>query len=321
MRPFDVQLAAGVVMHQGGLAELATGEGKTLTAVAAGLSQRPGRQGRSRRHRQRLPGPPRRRMDAADLRGPGPDASASCSSRWASRTASGLPVRRHLRHRLRVRLRLPARPAQGGRAPGPRGAVLGAVGQGQRLHHAAEDANVQRPHHFALVDEADNIFIDEARTPLIISKATRPATAEEQVVYHWADETRQEDGRERTFHVRPEEAEAGADRQGQAADALLQPAASGGGESSAMDKLQEHVEQALQAHYRFRRDQHYMIDKGKIVIIDEFTGPQNAGSPVARRPASGRRGQGRTSRSTRRRTTRPRSRSRAISGCTRSWPA
>jgi preprotein translocase subunit SecA len=39
-----------------------------------------------------------------------------------------------------------------------------------------------------------------------------------------------------------------------------------------MDKLEEHMEQALQAHYRFRRDQHYMIDKGKVIIIDEFTG-------------------------------------------------
>ena len=50
------------------------------------------------------------------------------------------------------------------------------------------------------------------------------------------------------------------------------PPTQGGGESSAMDKLQERVEQALQAHHRFRLDQHYMIDKGKIVIIDEFTG-------------------------------------------------
>ena len=50
------------------------------------------------------------------------------------------------------------------------------------------------------------------------------------------------------------------------------PPAIGGGESSAMDKLQERVEQALQAHYRFRRDQHYMLEKGKVVIIDEFTG-------------------------------------------------
>ena len=39
-----------------------------------------------------------------------------------------------------------------------------------------------------------------------------------------------------------------------------------------MDKLHEHLEQALHAHHRFRRDQHYMIDKDKIVIIDEYTG-------------------------------------------------
>src|SRR5947208_3497946 len=49
------------------------------------------------------------------------------------------------------------------------------------------DPNVQREHNFAIVDEADNIFIDEARTPLIISAPTRPATPEEQVVYVWAN--------------------------------------------------------------------------------------------------------------------------------------
>jgi preprotein translocase subunit SecA len=45
-----------------------------------------------------------------------------------------------------------------------------------------------------------------------------------------------------------------------------------GEHSHAMDKLHEHVEQALQAHHRFRRDQHYMVLKGKVVIVDEFTG-------------------------------------------------
>ena len=45
-----------------------------------------------------------------------------------------------------------------------------------------------------------------------------------------------------------------------------------GPHSHAMDKLHEHVERALQAHYRFRRDQHYMIEDGKVVIIDESTG-------------------------------------------------
>src|SRR2546422_9343101 len=45
-----------------------------------------------------------------------------------------------------------------------------------------------------------------------------------------------------------------------------------GPHSHAMDKLHEHIERAIQAHHRFRLDQHYMIEKGKAVIIDEFTG-------------------------------------------------
>ena len=54
------------------------------------------------------------------------------------------------------------------------------------------DPKVQREHHFAIVDEADNIFIDEASTPLIISCADPPGHAgEEQVVYHWADQLAQ----------------------------------------------------------------------------------------------------------------------------------
>ena len=50
------------------------------------------------------------------------------------------------------------------------------------------DIYVQRGHHYALVDEADNIFVDEARTPLIIAGPTRLATPEEGGVYHWAND-------------------------------------------------------------------------------------------------------------------------------------
>src|SRR5262249_2428051 len=49
------------------------------------------------------------------------------------------------------------------------------------------DPRLQRDLNFAIVDEADSIFIDEARTPLIIASPTRPATPEESVVYQWAD--------------------------------------------------------------------------------------------------------------------------------------
>ena len=69
-----------------------------------------------------------------------------------------------------LRDRLKGAGAQGREAPFWAPWVKGSV------YATPDDANVQRPHHFALVDEADNIFIDEARTPLIISQETRPAT-------------------------------------------------------------------------------------------------------------------------------------------------
>ena len=61
LRPFDVQMLAGIAMHEGQLVEMQTGEGKTLAAVAAGLPQRADRPRRARADLQRLPGPTRRR--------------------------------------------------------------------------------------------------------------------------------------------------------------------------------------------------------------------------------------------------------------------
>ena len=71
---------------------------------------------------------------------------------------------------------------------------------------------MQRGHHFALVDEADNIFIDEARTPLIIASPTRAATPEEAVVYHWADDLATRAWTATSTSPRREEAEDRADR-------------------------------------------------------------------------------------------------------------
>ena len=73
MRHFDVQLVGGNVLYEGKIAEMATGEGKTLVAtLAAYLVHLTGRQG-PHRHGQRLPGQARRRVDGADLQGPGAD--------------------------------------------------------------------------------------------------------------------------------------------------------------------------------------------------------------------------------------------------------
>jgi preprotein translocase subunit SecA len=129
---------------------------------------------------------------------------------------------------------------------------------------------VQRTHHFALVDEADNIFIDEARTPLIISAPTRPASPEECVVYLWADGLAKMMHRDRHFTLDEKKQKIELNEDGKSLVRYSNPPV--GPHAHAMDKLHEHVERALQAHYRFRLDQHYMIEKQKIVIIDEFTG-------------------------------------------------
>jgi preprotein translocase subunit SecA len=121
------------------------------------------------------------------------------------------------------------------------------------------------------VDEADNIFIDEARTPLIIAGPTRKATAEEETVYRWADALalQLQPDKHFTFDMKKQKLELTID--GQAMARYSNPP-SVGADSLAMDKLYERLEQALHAHYRFRRDQHYMIEKDKVVIIDESTG-------------------------------------------------
>jgi preprotein translocase subunit SecA len=150
MRHFDVQLIGGMVLHQGKIAEMKTGEGKTLVAtLPAYLNALTGKgvhvvtvndylarrdtewmgqvyrfSGLSGRHH---PARPDRR-----------------------RAQGGLRRRHHLRHQQRVRLRLPA-------------------GQHEVRHRGL----VQRELNYAIVDEVDSILIDEARTPLIISGAGR----------------------------------------------------------------------------------------------------------------------------------------------------
>jgi preprotein translocase subunit SecA len=203
MRPFDVQLAAGGIIHKGGLAEVATGEGKTLVATLPAY------------------------LNALEGKGV---------------------------HVITVNDYLARRDAE----------LMGPLNPG-----------VQRPHHFALVDEADNIFIDEARTPLIIATPTRPATPEECLIFNWADGlVRQMKPDEHfTFDMKKQKLELTSLGKQLMRYANPPIGPKDKSKSHAVDKLTEHVEQALQAHYRFRRDQHYMVDqKGKVVIIDEFTG-------------------------------------------------
>ena len=269
LRPFDVQLAAGCVLHQGALAELATGEGKTLVAClptflnsleGKGVHVTTVNDYLARRDAEWM-GPVYRalglsvgilQMQMADQ-----DRAQAyrCDITYGTASEFGFDF---LRDRLKVS------GARGQETPFWAPWISG-VNYSQPL-----DPKVQRTHHYALVDEADNIFIDEARTPLIISAPTRPATLEECVVYNWANGLAKVMKNEHHFSLDEKKQKIELTEPGRGLVRYSNPPV--GEFSHAMDKLHEHVERALQAHYRFRRDQHYMIEKDKVVIIDEFTG-------------------------------------------------
>lgn len=272
LRPFDVQLIGGVILHQGALAELATGEGKTLVAaMPVYLNALEGKGVHVATVNDYLA-----RRDVEEWTGPIYSALGLSVGVLQQQMAE---QDRHKAYRadvtygtasefgfdfLRDRLKI-----AGGKGAESPFWLPWAAGRGgnQRL-----DPKVQRDeHHYALVDEADNIFIDEARTPLIIANPTRPATPEESVVYHWADKLAREMERDKHYILDEKKQKIELTDDGRQVARWANPPR--GKHSHAMDKLHEHIERALHAHFRFRRDQHYMLDdKGKVCIIDEFTG-------------------------------------------------
>ena len=109
MRHFDVQLIGGMVLHGGRIAEMKTGEGKTLVATLPAYLNALEGQGRPRRHRQRLPGPARLGVDGPHLPLPRHVGRRHPARPERRRAAGRLRRGHHLRHEQRVRLRLPAR--------------------------------------------------------------------------------------------------------------------------------------------------------------------------------------------------------------------
>ena len=265
---FDVQLAAGIVMHYGGLVELATGEGKTLCAVSpAYLNSLVGKGVHvttvndylARRDAEEM-GPVYRllglsvgciqqKMEDADR-----TAMYKCDVTYGTAAEFGFDF---LRDRLKIR---------GGQAStAPFWAPWTSGGQGKM------DPRVQRPLYYAIVDEADSIFVDEARTPLIIANPTRDATPDEQVMFKWADGVAQQLKRDEHFRLDLKKDKIEILDSGRQLVRYSNPPT--GQHAVAMDKLLEQVEKSLHAYHRFSKDHQYMISKeGKIIIIDEGTG-------------------------------------------------
>jgi preprotein translocase subunit SecA len=268
-RPFDVQLAGGAIMHFGGLAELATGEGKTLTAtLPVFLNALTGRGVHvttvndylAKRDAEWV-GPVYSMLglSVGSLQQQMPDATRKSAYQaditYGTASEFGFDF-------LRDRMKL--RGGMGGAPP-----FWSAWGDGPQTNISL-DPRIQRDLNFALVDEADSIFIDEARTPLIIASPTRPATPEECVVYQWADALarRMRWNEHFTFDAKKDKIELTEIGKQQAR--WSNPP--GGEHSHAFDKLFEHLERACHAHFRYVRDQHYMVIENKVVIVDEYTG-------------------------------------------------
>jgi preprotein translocase subunit SecA len=272
MRHFDVQLIGGVVLHQGKIAEMKTGEGKTLVApLAAALNAMSGRG-----------------VHVVTVN----DYLAKRDPQWMGPIYHGLglsvgiiqhesafvydPEYRATDERL-LHLR-PVSRAQAYAADITYG-TNNEFGFDYLRDNMVTELNqrVQRERYFAIVDEVDNILIDEARTPLIISGQ---AEESEDLYYQFARLVPR-------LQERPTGADEGGDYFIDLKERAVAPTEEGVAKIERLLKvdnlfdtdprLARHFEQALRAHALFQRDRDYIVENGEIVIVDEFTGRKMPG--------------------------------------------
>jgi preprotein translocase subunit SecA len=135
--------------------------------------------------------------------------------------------------------------------------------------HLESELPVQRTHHYAVVDEADSILIDEARTPLIIGANNQP-TQEEAAAYYGADQLALTLVRIKDYKYDPLERKAELTAAGRRK--VQAKAAHPSFVTLTVDGLYEYVERALRAQIAYLRDRDYVVHDGEVIIVDEFTG-------------------------------------------------
>lgn len=249
LRAFDTQLMGGIFLHQGNIAEMKTGEGKTLVATfPAYLNALTGKG-----------------VHIVTVN----DYLASRDAEWMSKVYSFLG--------LTTGVVVPNQPdaeKKAAYACDVTYATNNELGFDYLRDNMKSELSqmYQRPHNFAIVDEVDSILIDEARTPLIISgpaqdRSEMYATIDKVIPsilpehYSLDEKTRQvtftEEGND---FLEQQLSESGLLPEGQT---LYDP------ESAS---LVHHVNQALRAHKLFTKDDNYIVRNGEVVLIDEFTG-------------------------------------------------
>ena len=243
MRHYDVQLIGGVVLHEGKIAEMATGEGKTLVATLPAY------------------------LNA--LAGGGVhiitvnDYLARRDSEWMGPLYEllGLTIG-NIQHDMPDDDR---RAAYGADITFGTNNEFGFDYLRDNMKFRSEDM-VQPTHNFAIVDEVDSILIDESRTPLIISGPAEQSTE----LYYKVDRLIPALKLERDYEVDEKNRSAALTEEGVShlerllgVDNLY--------DASHMD-LVHHCQQAVKAHALFKRDRDYLLKDGEVVIVDEFTG-------------------------------------------------
>ena len=263
-RHFDVQLVGGLAMLRGMVAEMQTGEGKTLTAtLAAGTAAIAGipvhvitvndyLAGRD----AEWMGPLYRLLGltvGVVVQGRPPDqrrAAYACDITYCTNKELAFDY-------LRDRMRLGRR---SGNLQLKLDGLYGAAGRSESL--------LLRGLHFAIVDEADSVLIDEARTPLVISGKTDSPAEAETFAQALALVRKLDDGSDYRIIVderRVALTEAGKDRLRELAEPLAGP-------WRGRVLREQLASQALTALNLFRRDEHYLVQDGRVLIVDEYTG-------------------------------------------------
>lgn len=243
MRHFDVQLMGGVVLHQGKIAEMKTGEGKTLVAT--------------------LP------VYLNALQGNGVhivtvnDYLAKRDTEWMGPIYNflGLGVGT-IQHDM----------GDNERQEAYRKDVTYGTNNEFGFDYLRDNMKfhlsdlVQKKHNYAIVDEVDSILVDEARTPLIISGPTEESTS----LYYRVDNLIRRLRKNQHFQVDEKTRTATLTEDGVAESEkfLNVPNLY---DLAHMDLI-HHINQALKAHQLFKKDVDYMVKDGKVIIVDEFTG-------------------------------------------------
>ncbi|MBF0180513.1 MAG: preprotein translocase subunit SecA [Magnetococcales bacterium] len=249
LRHFDVQLVGGIVLHQGKIAEMKTGEGKTLVAT--------------------LP----LYLNALTSKGVHlitvNDYLAKRDSAWMGRVYAALGMRTGvIVHGLDDRER---RDAYGADITYGTNNEFGFDFLRDNMKFSLDEM-CQRELHYAIVDEVDSILIDEARTPLIISGPTEESTDK----YYKLDRVIPKLIKGTHFTVDEKSRSAIFTEEGNEFTENLLRERNVLKEGNLYDlqnvEIVHHLNQALRAHAMFEKDRDYIVKDGEVVIIDEFTG-------------------------------------------------